>query len=164
MKIMKTLLLIYSILIIALSCRQPAKPQIVQFTTYTKEVDSSVSLNKMRVIYNYFFLVRNYSSKKEVISVIDSFANNFLETGKFSPNREEVRIFFYKETSNTNIESIQANPREVDRYSNEHDLVWCFTLKRNNFLKKEKIKEGEVIETNSELIDPTTKFRIKRVE
>jgi hypothetical protein len=109
-------------------------------------------------------LVRNYSSKKEVISVIDSFANNFLETGIFSPNREEVRMAFYKETSNTNIESIQANPREVDRYSNEHDLVWCFTLQRNNFLKKEKIKEGEVIETNSELIDPTTKFRIKRVE
>ena len=161
---MKTLMFIFSILTIVMSCMKPTKPQIVQFTTYTNEVDSSFSLGKMRVIYNYFFLVRNYSAKKEIISVIDSFANNFLETKKFSPNREEVRLYFYRETYKTNIESIKANPREVDRYSNQHDLVWGYTLKRNNFLEKEKIKNGEVIESNSEQLVPAAKFRIEKIE
>ena len=96
--------------------------------------------------------------------MVDSFANQFLNTGKFSPNREEVRLWFYKETSKTNIESIRANPREVDRYSNEHDLVWGFTLQRNNFLRREKFKTGEVIETNSVHVVPSPKFKVEKVE
>lgn len=157
-------MVLLSTILIASTCKQLAKPHIIQFTTYSREIDSSVSLNKMRVIYNYFFLVRNYSSKKEVVSVIDSFANNFFKTGKFSPNREEVRVYFYKQTSKTNIESIKANPREVDRYSNQHDLVWSYTLQRNNFIKIEKIKDGDVVETNVELMAPTPKFKIKKIE
>ena len=161
---MKIIIAIFLLLTIICSCKQSPKPQFVQFTTYTKEVDSFVSLDKMRVIYNYFFLVKNYSSKKENISMVDSFANQFLNTGKFSPNREEVRLWFYKETSKTNIESIRANPREVDRYSNEHDLVWGFTLQRNNFLRREKFKNGEVIETNSVHVVPSPKFKVEKVE
>ena len=161
---MKIIIAIFLLLTIICSCKQSPKPQFVQFTTYTKEVDSFVSLDKMRVIYNYFFLVKNYSSKKENISMVDSFANQFLNTGKFSPNREEVRLWFYKETSKTNIESIRANPREVDRYSNEHDLVWSYTLQRNNFIERKKFKKGEVVETNSIKIDKAPKFRIEKAE
>ena len=161
---MKIIIAIFLLLTIICSCKQSPKPQFVQFTTYTKEVDSFVSLDKMRVIYNYFFLFKNYSSKKENISMVDSFANQFLNTGKFSPNREEVRLWFYKETSKTNIESIRANPREVDRYSNEHDLVWSYTLQRNNFIERKKFKKGEVVETNSIKIDKAPKFRIEKAE
>lgn len=162
--LIKAILLFSLILLFAISCKQPDKPTIIQFTTYTKEVDSSFSLGKMRVIYNYFFLIQNYSPKKEVLSVIDSFAKDFLDPEKFSTYREEVRLWFYKETSKTNMESIRANPREVDRYSNEHDLVWGYTLQSDNFIKKEKIKNGEIIETNAELIFPDPKFRIKKVD
>ncbi|MFZ4769825.1 MAG: hypothetical protein ACOYLO_06555 [Ferruginibacter sp.] len=163
---MKTLLLIFSTLAtIAISCKKSVKPQIIQFTTYTKEVDSSVIWKGRNLVYyNFFFLVKNYSTQKQDISIIDSFATNFLTSGKFSPNKEEVRLWFYKETAKTNIEAIRANPREVDRYSNEHDLVWGFTLQKNNFLRRKKFKDGEVIETNSIKIDPAPKFRIEKVE
>jgi len=161
---MKNLIAFYLIILIINNCKHIDKPEIIQFTTYTKEVDSFVSLDKMLVNYYYFFLVKNYSTKKDVISRIDSFVNNFLDTSKFSPSREEVRVYFYKETSKTNIESIRANPREVDRYSNKNDLVWCYTLHRNNFVEKEKIKNGEVVETNSKLITPIPKFIIKKLE
>lgn len=161
---MKNLIIIYGILTIASGCKHQSKPEIVQFTTYTKEADSLISLDKMRVYYNYFFLVKNYSTKIDVTSAIDGFALGFLKDGKFSPNREEVRIWFYKETSKTNVEAIRANPREVDRYSNEDDLVWGYTLLRTNFIKKEKFKNGEVEQTNLEPITPTPKFRIKKKE
>lgn len=94
------------LIMIYTGCRPEEKPEIIEFTTYTKSIDSSISLNKMRVYYNLFFLVKNFSANKEVISTIDSFATNFLGTSHFSPNREEVRLWFYKESSKTNIESI----------------------------------------------------------
>lgn len=161
---MRNLILIYGALIILSGCKSQSKPEIIQFYTYTKEVDSFISLDKMRVYYNYFFLVKNYTSKENVRTTIDSFAIKFLKTGKFSPNKEEVRIWFYRETARTNIEKINANPREVDRYSNQHDLVWGYTLLRNNFIKKEKFLNGEVVQTNFEAKTPIPKFDVKKLE
>jgi len=162
---MKIIITIFLLLTIICSCKQSPKLKFVQFTTYTREVDSStIWKGRNLVYYNFFFLVKNYSSKKENIAIIDSFANSFLATEEFSPNREEVRVYFYKETSKTNIESIRANPREVDRYSNEHDLVWSYTLQRNNFIERKKFKKGEVVETNSIKIDKAPKFRIEKAE
>jgi hypothetical protein len=161
---MKNLIVFIGILTTVTSCMRKSKMEIVQFNTYTKEADSLISLNKMRVYYNYFFLVKNYSDKTESNASIDSFSLRFLKYGKYSPNREEIRIWFYKETSKTNIEAIRANPREVDRYSNEHDLIWCYTLFRNNFIKKDKFKNGEVEQTNLKSITTSPKIETKKKE
>lgn len=150
-------------LIMIAGCRPQEKPEIIEFTTYTKSVDSSISLNKMRVYYNFFFLVKNFSANKEVISTIDSFATNLLRTSHFSPNREEVRLWLYKETSKTNIESIRANPREVDRYSNQHDLVLGYTLLRDDFINKKNFENGEVVESNSGHATPP-KIKIEKLQ
>lgn len=134
------------------SCKSSSTISITQFNTLTKELDTIEGIGKENgntlYYYTYFFLVSNYKNCKHNINLIDSFSNNFFKKKTFLPHTERVELYFYKETNKTNLEAIKANPREVDRYSNFHDLVWRFTLLKNGSIVKERMKNGDVLESN----------------
>ena len=141
------------------SCVSDKLITISEFSTYNKSISTTVSLGKERVYYDNFFLVSNYRDNKKVKMAIDSFVVKFTSGNSYSPLTDEIRLYFYKETSKTNLVEIKKNPREVDRYSNRHDLVYYYAVKLDGSKVREKIKNGEVIETTEKQI-PTLKFKI----
>jgi len=133
-------------------CNSSRQMKITEFRTLTNEIDTVQGIGKESgktlYYYTYFFLVSNYKNSKNSIYLIDSFSNIFLKKNNFLPITERVELYFYKESNKTNLRAINANPREVDRYSNFHDLVWRFTLLKNGSIIKEKMEDGNVVESD----------------
>lgn len=92
-------------------------------------------------------------------SQIDSFVTKYTDRNEFSPFTNEIRMYFYKETKKTNLIEIKKNPRELDRYSNAHDLIYYYAVKLNGSKVWKKYKKGKVIATSEKQI-PTPKFKI----
>ena len=141
------------------SCVTEKSISITEFTTYDKTSYTTISLGKEMVYYNNFFLVSKYRNNERIETKIDSFVVGFIASKTYSSKTENIRLYFYKESSKTNLVAIEKNPREVDRYSNEHDLVYCYTVKLNGEKLREKFKNGDVIETTAKKIK-TPKFKI----
>jgi hypothetical protein len=89
------------------------------------------------------FLVENFSDTKENEKYLDTFAferkdKNFEEYTNYS-------IVFYKKSSITTIKNIKANPRIIDRYSQENDLIYKYVWIRGKFSNKYKYKNGIIV-------------------
>ncbi len=144
-------------------CFQRKPIEILEFTTRTHEIDSVRSENGFRLFYNYFFLVKNFERTKSVEGQIDSFAREIFTQRSFANDMERVQLFFYKESNKTNIAEIIKNPNEVDRYSNQHDLVYSIISRADGTVTKEEIKNGVVIST-SRNETPKLRFKVKKVQ
>lgn len=55
-------------------------------------------------------------------------------------------MLFYKESTKTNIKNLSANPKDLYRYSQDHDLIYEYSWMNGKFLAKLKFKNGEIIE------------------
>ena len=75
---------------------------------------------------------------------IDSFAGKHINADLLKYNT--YRMYFYKESRYTNLIKIAENPREIDRYSNDHDLVFYYTWEDGKFDSRTKVKNGEWVE------------------
>lgn len=153
------------ILIVVLQSCSPQKPIVItEFSTYTKSVYTDTSLGKEMTYFNSFFLISNYRDSKEVTMQLDSFVTTYILKNKYPETTEKIRLYFYKETSKTNLVAIEQNPREIDRYSNDHDLVFYYAVKSNLEVERKKYKNGEVVETLPKPTIPTPKFKIEKIE
>jgi hypothetical protein len=141
------------------SCISEKPISITEFSTYTYPISTTISLGKERIYYNNLFLVSNFRNNKKVELSIDSFVVKYTSDNCYSANTDEIRLYFYKETSKTNLTEIKKNPREVDRYSDRHDLVYCYIIKLDGSKVREKYKNGEVIETTEKFSKPP-RFKI----
>lgn len=143
----------------------PQKPIVIaEFSTYSKPIDTTISRGKEMIYFNGFFLVSNYKDSKKIALQLDSFVQAYTSKKNYPQSTEEIRFYFYKETSKTNLIEIERNPREVDRYSNEHDLIYYYAVKLNKEMVREKYKNGEIIEIIPKPTTPTPKFKIEKVE
>src|SRR5690606_11734426 len=90
-----------------------------------------------------YFLIKNYSKGKSTEDYIDSFvnANKDSNLDKYS----NYGITFYKESAKTNIQNITKNPRDLDRYSQKHDLVYKYKWINGKFIYRFKFKNGELV-------------------
>ena len=123
-------------------------------------MEDTVKFKDSTMIYSsHFFLVSNFKDGKNTLLQLDSFVNTFVHSRKEIPPYHEDRIYLYKETNNTNLESIKANPREIDRYSNQHDLVYKYIYTNGIFLERVKIRNGEELSK----YNPTPKFKVKMI-
>ncbi|MBD3750611.1 MAG: hypothetical protein IE931_14075 [Sphingobacteriales bacterium] len=58
-----------------------------------------------------------------------------------------ITISIYKYSKKTNLENWKNNPRDIDRYSNEHDLIFCYVIHDNaeRSISKSKYRNGEIV-------------------
>lgn len=148
------------LLLMLFSCVSNKEIIITEFYTDNVSVYKSISQTGKEIIYyNNFFLVSNYSSNNKIEKKLDSFVLHYTLEMKYSDNLEEARLWFYKESSRTNLISISQNPKEIDRYSNDHDLVYCYIIKGEGERIRERYKNGEVIETTEKFSKPS-KFNV----
>ena len=151
-------------LIFLQSCVADKPISITEFSAYTynRLTDTSFWLGKERIYYHNFFLISNYRDNKLTRLKIDSFVVQYVSKNKYSPKTDEIRLSFYKETGRTNLDAIKRNPRELDRYSDQHDIVYYYAVKLNGSTVREKYKNGEVIESTEDIPEPP-KFKIIKV-
>lgn len=135
------------------SCCSTKPMEIIQFYPYKTIIDSSMDNGKLITGRDDFFLIKNYCDKKSTPIYLDSFVainrnSEYLKLSYYS-------MSFFKETSKTNLEAIQRNPREIDRYSNDHDLVYTYTWRYGKYDGRRKIIDGEDVELKKSKIKIT---------
>lgn len=99
---------------------------------------------------NEYFLIRNYREGKKAEDLIQNFVNEnrAIDLDKFT----QYDMVFYKESKITNINHLQAHPRDLDRYSQQHDLLFDFMWSEGKFLKRYKYRDGKMIGTEGIII------------
>ena len=121
------------------------KPIIIQqFYPFNKMTDTSYSNNEIRTSKEDYFLVSNFKDNNSTIIYIDSFVGRHINKRLLEYNT--YRMYFYKESRATNLIKIAENPRELDRYSRDHDLIFKYDWDDGKFRGRIKIKNGEQVE------------------
>ncbi len=150
---MKNIIYILLICILIQSCFVNKPIIITQFYPYNKLIDTVISLDKERIYYDNFFLISPYKESKEVENKIDSFVIEYTSSKSYPYNTEEIRLYFYKETKKTNLKAIKQNPREIDRYSNEHDLIFMYIIDNKGNTVRTKYKNGVEVDVKPKQVD-----------
>ncbi|MDB5232775.1 MAG: hypothetical protein JWN76_3580 [Chitinophagaceae bacterium] len=113
----------------------------------------SLSLNDVRIdrgekVVNKaesFLIQRNIDD----VHKIDVYAKAYNDS--HNNNCAHFDILFYKESSKTNLDNIKLNPRVVDRYSNDNDLLYQYEWIRGKFAARLKFRNGEIVEMKQSL-------------
>ena len=112
--------------------------------------DTSIDLGKTRIVKARFYIIEGFRDTKEVEKKIDSFVNKNKD-----PNLSHYTQFtmvFYKKSSITNIEHLAAHKRDLDRYSQNNDLVYSYYwTDGGKFRERYKYKNGEMVEPKSNI-------------
>lgn len=123
---MKRNLLFCIIFFVASSCVSKS----LQFELFDKDEGVREKLNGSNYTYvTKTFLVTNYTSNKNSEKQIDSFVN--CQNNSFK-QIDNINLFFYKISKKTNSANWKKNPRDIDRYSNEHDFIFNYVISKNN--------------------------------
>lgn len=140
---------IYLLAILTACCTS----KLLQFDQYDNEEGIREKLNGSKYTFlTKTFIVKNYIDCKNSEIQIDSFVNAQKKLWKHIDN---INLFFYKSSKKTNLENWKKNPRDIDRYSNEHDLIYSFDISKSIDLKKSiskfKYKNGNIIEPKGDI-------------
>ncbi|MDB5202999.1 MAG: hypothetical protein JWQ27_2408 [Ferruginibacter sp.] len=153
---------IFAIVLLFESCTAD-KPIVIRQFEDLSEVYKDSSLGKEFFVFDDFFLVSNYQDKKDIALKIDSFVIDRVRTKSYPVNTTQVRFTFYKESPKTNIEAIGRNKRDLLRYSNDHDLVYSYTLDVKGTYARTKYQDGKLVDDNNKPI-PLPRFTIKPIK
>ncbi len=118
---------------------------LIYFSCKNKEI-SFIALNQfdnVDTIYSQghtfinkqlYYIVDNYHDGDQVVMAIDSCAKAVAgeNIGKFTT----YTIIFYKSSDVTNVLNLKKNPRDIDRYSQENDLLFAYKWVNGKFAGK----------------------------
>lgn len=144
MKLLKyTGILILTVCVFVQCGNAPEKEiTIVPFEILNSE---HISVDRGERLYfkNDFFLVKSYVAGKKS----EDFIEEFVKANQDSSRQQytQYTMIFYKESSITNIEHISKNPRDIYRYSMNHDLIFTFIWNDGEFLSRHKYINGKTI-------------------
>lgn len=142
---------IYLLVILTACCTS----KLLQFDQYDNEeggIREKLNGSKYTFLAKTF-IVKNYTDCKNSETQIDSFVNAQKKIWKHIDN---INLTFYKSSKKTNLENWKTNPRDIDRYSNEHDLIYSFIISESvdprKSVSKFKYRNGKTIEPKSNII------------
>jgi len=145
-------------LIFFINCKSRAQKMVFIPVKELLDIDTSMFKGKKFIYKQEVYFIDHYRDDSLSVKTIDSFVNKnkdpLLKTyGGYS-------ITFYKLSSETNIKNIIANPKVIDRYSNQNDAIYLYKWLQGKFLIKFKYKDGEIIEPKNDVTikDPPKPF------
>jgi hypothetical protein len=136
--------ILYACLLFSCFGNNNKKPIAVrQFYPFKSGIDTAFSDNKNLISKFEYFIISNYREGLAADSFVDSFAkkNRDVNFDKY----DGYGMVFYKESKFTNEEYVAKNPRSIDRYSQDHDLVYSYDWDKKGVLYKAKYKNGVLI-------------------
>jgi hypothetical protein len=87
-----------------------------------------------------YVIVKNYSTTKENDRAIDSYVTgNFKDISK---NYSDYQVVLYKESAETTESAIKEDKRVIDRYSQDHDLIYIYFWMNGKFIEKRRVRDG----------------------
>lgn len=102
--------------------------------TKLRSVDTSYSANGATTIKQIAIIVNNYQSRDEIKKAIDSFA--FAKAKNYKDGFNDVLLIFYKASKITNKAHLKENPRDLDRYSENNDMLFTYAWQNGKFKGK----------------------------
>jgi hypothetical protein len=133
--------ILYIVIVLAIGCKVEKKMTVSKFYPFKKLSDTSVSLNQVLISKEGYFLIHGYSFGAKTDKFIDSFIRRDIDTSDLKCTTYYAH--FFKETSQTNLQKIKENPRIIDRYSFDHDLVYVYLWESGKFISVEKFLNGK---------------------
>ena len=102
-----------------------------------ESLDSIRTGNEIYIVKHYSVVVNNYREDDKVTASIDSFAHVLMGSKPYK--YVNLSIVFYKSSDVTNVEHLKENPRDIDRYSQDNDMIYVYEWSKGNLWRKEKI-------------------------
>jgi len=101
---------------------------------YTQISNYSQETSKLPAKYSYF-LVEGYIDSPYCDSVINEFACAHMDSVKAYT---DYYLVYLNKSARTNFKNIKMNPKDLDRYSIQNDLLFQYTWSNGKFLYMEK--------------------------
>ncbi|WP_316738541.1 hypothetical protein [Pedobacter aquatilis] len=92
------------------------------------------------------YTVKGFKNSEKNYATVDSFAKAIAKSEPQLKNLYTYQIIIYKVSSKTNSGWLKNNPRDLVRYSQDHDLILSYTWNSGKFATKIKWRDGEMIE------------------
>lgn len=90
-----------------------------------------------------YYIIKDYSDDSLTAQGIRKFISTQLPVDLKKYN--QYGMIFYKESAETNIDNINKNPRIIDRYSQNHDMVLYSEWNFGKFFITRKYRNGKTI-------------------
>ena len=117
------------------------------FTQLGKEENVITDVENKTTAGTISIIVENYRDNEYCIKHIDSMAFK----AAYGKNGEYL-VQFYKFSKITNVNHLLNYPKDLYRYSNNNDHIFSYYWSDGNFLIKQKIKNGKLVEVNKDMI------------
>lgn len=137
-------LILFWLTTLFINCTSSQSRISIEPLTMLNYIASVEDRGKMVVNKVNYYLIHGYEDTKKVKRYIDRFVNNNKDS-----NLEHYAYFsmiFYKASFETNTRNILSNPRVIDRYSQNHDLIYKYWWSNGRPRSTFKYKNGEVID------------------
>ena len=121
------------------------KEEVIKFIPLTQFDDASDVTDNGRPVKKKHlnFIIMGFEDNKRVEKLTDSFALK-TATGELK-DYNSYSIVFYKHSDITDVEYLKSNPRDIDRYSQDHDMVYIYEWSNGKLLVKNKFNEGKMV-------------------
>ena len=143
---MKNQMVILIALIVCLSCNDKKRNitgQSIQELAFFTRTDSVHDRGALIIDQTRHYVIDKSVDGDERDTLIKRFVYNFKPD-----NIDSLRfnLVFYKESDITNQEHLQKDRRDLDRYSQENDLIWNYVIdKGGKLITGTKYKSGEIV-------------------
>jgi hypothetical protein len=134
------------IAIYAFDCEHSEEISIIPLTMFNY-TDTTMSKWQERINGIDYYLIKGYLDNKHTKDLIDSFAHKNDAASPYGL----YKMFFYKESSKTNVKHLSANPKDLYRYSQNHDLIYQYMWINGKFVVKYRLKNGEIMEPGHDI-------------
>jgi hypothetical protein len=124
-------------------CSNAHKKLLIVHLPARDYIDTSHFRGKQAISKIAYYIVQGYKNNKRNEKAIDSLVTKIRDPNFSDYSHYEVVL--YKESDQTNVKNIEAFPRVIDRYSQDHDWIYSYKWSDGQLLYKWKIKKGEII-------------------
>ena len=144
---MKKFILILVGCCILAACTTRAPVKFILYKTRSGQVPGA---KKGEISTSESYIMENYRDNSYCNRIVDSVAHALgnANSKKFS----SYGLSFYKKSDITNVEHLVENPKDLDRYSYENDLVFSYYWSAGRFMSEDKYKNGKFVGNKNEVI------------
>ena len=149
-KLLKAKFKVLLICILGLSCNNKLSNNVsIEKFTPISEIDSTIDRGKILYFKHENFIIHNFRRNNAMKKFVDEYVEKIKGNSPLKYN--QYNILFYKHSSITNVKHLKSNPRDLYRYSQEHDAVYLYVF-INNKKSFYEYKNGKMMNPENEVI------------
>ena len=115
----------------------------IKFVLYQKKTYPVPVVKKGEISTTVVYIMENYRDNSYCNRMVDSMAHALGNAS--DKNLHSYTLLFYKKSNITNVAHLVENPKDLDRYSYENDLVFDYYWSAGHFMWRYKYKNGKTV-------------------